>query len=192
VEIYDGDMRIDTVFVDQTRNGGVWNHLGTYTFSGSARIVVVSESTSATTCADAVKLTYISEPISPAEVIIDNGEAGSAASGDWTTSYGADYYETRSEYSSQVGAEYAFETAVSGVYDLSLWWTEYSNRSTEVPVEIYDGDKRIDTVFVDQTQNGGAWNRLGTYTFSGSARIVVVSEGSGLTTCADAAKLEKK
>jgi hyaluronate lyase len=91
-----------------------------------------------------------------------------------------------------VGAEYAFETAVSGVYDLSLWWTEYSNRSTEVPVEVYDGNMRIDTVFVDQTRNGGVWNRLGTYTFSGSARIVVISESTSATTCADAVKLGKK
>ena len=54
-----------------------------------------------------------------------------------------------------------------------------------VPVDIYDGSTLIDTVYVNQTANGGKWNSLGTYTFSGTARVVINSQG-GCTTSADA------
>ena len=56
-----------------------------------------------------------------------------------------------------------------------------------MPIEIYDGDVLLDTVMVDQTQNSGWWNILGTYDFTGSARVVVVSVTDSCSTCADAA-----
>jgi hypothetical protein len=57
-----------------------------------------------------------------------------------------------------------------------------------VPVRIYDGSTLIATVNVDQTTNGGRWNLLGRYSFSGVARVVVVSTSSSLTTCSDAVR----
>jgi hypothetical protein len=36
----------------------------------------------------------------------------------------------------------------------------------------------LDTVYVNQQTNGGQWNVLGQYLFSGMARVVVVSKGS--------------
>ena len=46
----------------------------------------------------------------------------------------------------------------------------------------------IDTVYVDQLTNGEQWNVLGTYDFSGTARVVINSQG-GCTTSADAVKV---
>jgi hypothetical protein len=191
VEIWSGSSLIDTVIVNQQENGGQWNVLGTYNFSGAASIVVVSEGRDVTTCADAVKLVQSSEAVTNSipQIIIDNGGEGTVTDGTWKTSGGASYYESVSVYSNEVGAAYTFETAISGTYEVSLWWTEYSNRSTEVPVEIWSGSSLLDTVIVNQQENGGQWNVLGTYNFSGAANIVVVSESDTSTTCADAVKL---
>jgi hypothetical protein len=57
-----------------------------------------------------------------------------------------------------------------------------------VPVKIYDGSSLKGTVYVNQLQNGGKWNLLGNYTFSGTAKVVIVSDSSSNTTSADAVK----
>ena len=121
------------------------------------------------------------------EIIIDNGDPGTSSTGTWLTSGGEDPYgQNKSVFSNQAGATYTFETAVTGCYKVSLWWTYWPNRCTSVPVEIYDGSNPLDTVYVDQ-QHCGEWNVLGTYRFSGTAKVVINSEGS-CTTCADAVK----
>ena len=74
-------------------------------------------------------------------------------------------------------------------FQVSLWWTEYVNRSTIVPVKIYDGTTLIDTIRVNQKANGGKWNVLGAYNFSSKPKIIVVSEGNRLITSADAVRL---
>ncbi|MEA3478501.1 MAG: hypothetical protein U9R60_10015 [Bacteroidota bacterium] len=55
VEIYDGDTLLDTVLVNQKAQGGQWNVLGTYFFKDAAGVTVVSEDSSYSTCADAVR-----------------------------------------------------------------------------------------------------------------------------------------
>jgi len=188
VKIYDGDTLLDTVLVNQTAQGGQWNVLGTYSFSGTAKVTVVSEDSSYSTCADAVRFVFTDSVSPPAEVILDNGEVGTSYMGSWPVSGGADPYGNSSLYSKTVGATYSFEATIGGVYEVSLWWTEWPSRSTSVPVKIYDGDTLLDTVLVNQTAQGGQWNVLGTYSFSGTAKVTVVSEDSSYSTCADAVR----
>ena len=123
---------------------------------------------------------------SSSTVIIDNGASGTKASGTWTTSSGAGYYGSKSVYSQTVSSSYSFETARSGSQKVYLWWTTHSTRYSAVPVKIYDGSTLKATVTVNQLQNGGKWNLLGTYSFSGQAKVVIVSQSSSKTTCADA------
>jgi hypothetical protein len=54
-----------------------------------------------------------------------------------------------------------------------------------MPVEIYDGSNHLDTVTVNQRQNGGQWNGLGTFSFSGKMKVIIISKG-GCVTSADA------
>jgi hypothetical protein len=157
--------------------------LGTYDFSGHAKVVVVSEDNSCSTSADAAQFTVVEDR---GPVIIDDGEPGTSSIGTWIISGGADPYGTQSLYSREAGAEYAFESEVTGRYEVALWWTQYASRCSAVPVEIYDGDVLIETVTVNQQQDGGQWNVLGTYDFSGHAKVVVVSEDNSCSTCADA------
>ena len=181
VEIYDGTELLDTVYVNQTENGGQWNDLGTYNFTGTASIVIVSDG-SYSTCADAVRFAPTTEGI-----IIDNGTTGTYSTGSWNVSGGADYFESKSVYSKQAGATYTFEAQIEGSCAVSMWWTYWASRSSDVPVKIYDGTELLDTVYVNQTENGGQWNDLGTYNFTGTASIVIVSNGS-YSTCADAVR----
>jgi hypothetical protein len=124
-------------------------------------------------------------------IIIDNGTTGTYSTGSWSKSGGTEFYQSESVYSKQSGATYTFEAMIDGSHTVSMWWTYWASRSTDVPVEIYNGTELLDTVYVNQTENGGQWNDLGTYSFTGTARIVVVSEGS-LSTCADAVKFNGK
>jgi hypothetical protein len=120
-------------------------------------------------------------------LIINDGDEGSSPDGIWRISGGADPYGTQSLYSKEMGATYGYKASLTGRHEVALWWTNYQTRCDDVLIEIHDGDVLLDTVPVDQTQNGGQWNILGTYTFSGSAMVVVISGDSNCSTCADAA-----
>ncbi|MEN8805955.1 MAG: choice-of-anchor U domain-containing protein [Desulfobacterales bacterium] len=121
-------------------------------------------------------------------VIIDNGDSGTSAKGAWSVSAGTGPYGTDSLYSKTVSGTYSFETACTGSHEVYLWWTYHQNRYTAVPVQIYDGTELLNTVIVNQLQNGSQWNFLGTYTFSGTAKVVIVSSSSTESTSADAVK----
>ncbi|MCP4261686.1 MAG: hypothetical protein GY774_29915, partial [Planctomycetes bacterium] len=126
----------------------------------------------------------------PQNGIIDNGDSGTSYTGGWVVSGGSNPYGSNSLYSNESGATYTFQASeVNNTYEVSLWWTYYNNRCDSVPVDIYDGNTLIDTVYVDHLTNGGQWNVLGTYDFSGTARVVINSQG-GCTTSADAVKID--
>ena len=282
VDIYDGDSLLATVRVNQQANAGKWNSLGTYSFvSGTARVVVRSESNSCSSCADAVSfteavvpeldrieiegqaevtenasiqyqlraffqsgpsrlvapqdisvdcpdyasisdsgllqttevdsdqlcrisMTYseggineaaifditIKDIVSSAESIIDNDTPGTSyTGGGWGYSSGANPYGGSSRTEKRAGAAYTYETSLTGAHEVSLWWTYWSSRCTDVPVDIYDGNSLLATVRVDQQTNAGKWNILGSYPFSsGTARVVVRSESNTCSSCADAVR----
>ncbi|NVM57865.1 MAG: hypothetical protein HWN51_07085, partial [Desulfobacterales bacterium] len=139
-----------------------------------------------TTRTDTYDIT-IREFVPPGEVIIDNGDAGTSSTWGLYVSIGANPYGDNSLYSMYWGARYTFEAALDGSYEVSLWWTELRSRCSSVPVEIYDGYTLVDTIEVNQKADDGQWNVLGTYVFSGIARVVIISEG-GCSTCADAVR----
>ncbi|MGA1871613.1 MAG: hypothetical protein ACMUJM_24050, partial [bacterium] len=190
VEIYDGDILLTTHYVDQTRNGGKWNVLGTYEFTGTARIVITHIAVGeCNTCADAVRIDEEVPP--PPEKIIDNGDPETSFTGTWPVSSGPNPWDEDSLYNNEPGSTYSYEFTTTGSWEISIWWTEMYSRCTNVPVDIYDGDVWLATHYVDQTQNGGRWNALGTYEFSTTARIVINSYSSECYTCADAVKFSE-
>ena len=119
-------------------------------------------------------------------IIIDNGDPGTSSTGTWLTSSATDNYGSESLYSKQAGATYTFQASANGLYEVSLWWTQWASRDPSVPVSIYDGNTILDTVWIDQMQNQGQWNTIGSYEFSGTAKIVIESETTNYSTCADA------
>ena len=283
VLIYDGDTLLDdTIRVNQQTLGGQWNLVGTYDFTGTAKVVIVSDSDVCSTDADAVKFTKatpltltgiqiegptsviensnadynlrayyddgsdklvdpdswgvdcssyagidatgllttlevtedqpctvsasytegdvtlnttqgitITDYVQPAEIIIDNGDDGTSWTNTWNTSGGLDYYGTLSVFNREVGGgTYTYEVAgVNSTTEVYLWWTEFSNRCTNIQVLIYDGDTLLDdTIRVNQQTLGGQWNLVGTYDFTGTAKVVIVSDSDVCSTNADAVR----
>jgi len=123
------------------------------------------------------------------EFIIDNGDENTYFTGRWRTSRCPNPYGDDSLYSRDEGNRYTFEAFMVGSYEVSLWWTEHpTDRCSNVPVEIYDGETLLETVEVNQQIDGGQWNALGIYTFYDTVRVDVVSQG-GCSTGVDALEL---
>ncbi len=186
IEVRHADGRTKT-FVDQRRGGGQWNLIGQFHFSTFAVVQITSVGT-ASTCADAVRLVGVGVPPPTGHVVVDNGTAGTSATGTWLTSAAPNPYQGDSLYAKAAGA-YSFSAPIVGAVNVYVWWTEWPSRSASVPVVIEHAGGRT-TLSVDQTRNGGQWNLLGEFSFAGQARVTIVSAGGGFSTCADAVRFQ--
>ena len=72
--------------------------------------------------------------------------------------------------------------AVDAVYEVYGWWVSSSNRCTDTPF-IIKHKNGIDTVRVDQVQNGSQWKLIGTYLFSADTtqRVIISNAGTSGT-----------
>ena len=126
----------------------------------------------------------------PTEIIIDNRDAETSQTGTWGVSGAANPYGADSVWNRD-GATFTwhFTPTQSGNYEVSMWWTEWSSRSTSVPVDI-EHSGGTTTVYINQQQNGGQWNSLDDYLFeSGSSYNVTITAQPGpSSTCADAVR----
>jgi len=132
-------------------------------------------------------LTFSGFHIAFADIIIDNGDPGTSFTGTWRVSGGSEPYGDDSLYARD-GATYTwqFDSQPPGVYEVLMWWSEWPSRATNIPVDItYTGGK--DTISINQHENAGQWNSLGTYYFDSSGSITITAAyGSSVSTCADA------
>ena len=121
-------------------------------------------------------------------VTVDNGGSDTSYTGTWGISSASGSYETDS-YWARDGATYTwhFNPSVSGYYEVSMWWTEWSSRSASIPVAIQHAGETA-TVYINQQIDGGRWNTLGEYFFEAGAtyNVTVTSQPYPSSTCADA------
>jgi PKD repeat protein len=124
------------------------------------------------------------------EVIIDNGDSRTSSTGTWPVSGGTSPYGANSVWSRD-GSTYSwnFTPSETGSYEVFMWWSGWSSRSTSVPVDIHHlgGTTRVVT---NQLQNAGQWNSLGTFSFNSGVAysITITSQKYPTSTCADAVK----
>ena len=198
-----------TVRVNQQVNGGQWNALGTFNFTGTNSIVVSDDVTSGQDIvADAVRLVYrapLSAPPTPTpdptavEIIIDDTDARFTARGwpdGWLTytdtegqHYGGSHHYNAQPANGQAWATWAFTVPHQGEYDVYAWWYAGSWRPTDVPYTINHRDGPT-TVRVDQQRNGGMWVLLGRYGFNSSGSVTISNDvTNGQDICADAIRL---
>jgi prepilin-type N-terminal cleavage/methylation domain-containing protein len=91
-------------------------------------------------------------------------------------------------------AEWLFPMVDAGLYEVSAWWPAYSDRKSQVPYTIHYGGG-VDTVTVNQQEDGAQWNVLGSYYFNGETQPKVtlgVATGSGEVVVADAVRIAKR
>ncbi len=123
--------------------------------------------------ADQQKLA-ISETPAGGSVIVDNADAsGFETTGAWTAStggtpggyFGSNYLHDGDVRNGTCSARFTPELPAAATYQVTLRWSAYNNRATNVPVEIRHSGG-TDTKTVNQQSNGGQWNLLGTYAFN--------------------------
>ena len=134
-----------------------------------------------------------------ADSIIDNGDPDTSFTGSWNVSGGADPWNPADPSATSLWSRdgdtytWTFTPSISGTYEVSMWWTQFSSRSQNIPVSIeFSGG--TDTVPINQQTDGGQWNILGSYPFvadeSYDITITAVPGGTqNYSTCADAVQL---
>jgi hypothetical protein len=129
---------------------------------------------------------------SSSEIIIDNRDPATSKTGTWSVSGGTNPYGPDSLWSRNGNTfKWHFTPNAAGLYEISLWWTAYSSRSSSVPLDIQNANGKT-RVYVNQKENGGQWNELGRFYFNKGISYVITmtAQSSSRTTCADAVKCE--
>lgn len=188
-------------YLNQTKGGGGWNLVGTYTFNagsaGNIQLLAASSTGNSVVIADAIRFVYKGAPAG-SDVIVDNTSAGFAASSNWWTGtspgyYGTNYH-TRGTAAVSDQAAWTANLSTSGTYKVYAWWSAGTNRAPAAPFTVLHAGGST-AVSVNQQINGGSWQLLGTFTMNaGNLQRVKLScwTTTGYYVIADAIKLEKQ
>ena len=151
------------VRVNQQERGGQWNHLQTVKAkAGDTITVTLTNDADQYVIADALKIAR------EEGVIVDDEDA--VCTGGWTrqdlneTGESLERFGPTFRYASAVGdpasetALFEAEAPADGTYKVYAWWTSHQNRAQNTPYTLSSGE----TVRVNQEENGGRWNFIGT------------------------------
>jgi hypothetical protein len=137
------------------------------------------------------------EPTGPTEVVVNDGDPGTSKTGTWsattpgTVSPGA--WQGDWEFSSATGATYTFSAGpLSGTYEVFEQHEARSSRAAAVMVLVADGPEVLSTPTVNHQINGGRWNSLGTFAFTGEARVGLSRLSTSGSVCADAIRFVRQ
>lgn len=101
-----------------------------------------------------------------------SGVTITSGTGGWTAStanpgyIGTNYIHDGNVGKGTKSVRYTPTLSANGTYDVYMRWTASSGRATNVPVDIVKANGTTATVTVNQTVNGGTWNRVGTFALS--------------------------
>ncbi|MER7694623.1 exo-alpha-sialidase [Streptomyces sp. NPDC097610] len=178
------------VRVNQQQNGGRWVSLGKYSFTAGTRAVVeLSDNANGYVVADAVRITAQG-------LVADNDDATtySVVSGTWSGPatmvagyYGASYRTHAAGTGTSVVRWQSYVPA-SGTYDVAVWYTQDSNRASNAAYTVrHAGGSTV--VRIDQTERGGRWVSLGSFSFTaGTPAVVELSDDADGYVVADAVR----
>jgi glucose/arabinose dehydrogenase len=150
---------------------------GSYTFHVKARDQAGNEDAS-----PATRAFTVGAGTGGSEIVIDNGQVGTSATGQWCVSAATNFFGSNSLYSCGSAQDtYRWTPSIpsSGTYNVYVWWTSHANRSTAVPISVVHANGTTTTSF-NQQVGGGQWVLHGQYTFNaGTAGYVQVSAANG-------------
>jgi hypothetical protein len=139
----------------------------------------------------------------PAPVVIDDGDAGYAATSGWNSYAGVG---TKNDFSYKAAgngsevATWSLAGLAPGLYRVSITWEPYSNRSVDAPFAVYDGTSLLGTARINQqavpssfAEGGIQWHDLGSFTLAGNTLVVQLSDSAtpGWYLIADAVRIER-
>ena len=118
------------------------------------------------------------------EIVIDNKDSGAS----WSNVPGWSGQSTTSAYKGQTlrtfnksaWSTFKFGSLASGKYDVYMHWPNWSGTLPDnaAPV-IIKHSIGTQTVTVNQQQNGGQWNRLGSWTLDNTVYLTLTNRGNG-------------
>ncbi len=130
------------------------------------------------------------------EMIADAAAGGRVRwTGDWPAardgvSYYGDDYQRHSPGDPAARYTWEMEVLEPGRYEVSAWWPAAEDGASDAPFTVLASDGPH-TVRANQKQQGGQWNRLGTYEFGlGPARVTLGTDADGVVV-ADAIRLRQ-
>jgi beta-glucanase (GH16 family) len=136
-------------------------------------------------------------PITISETLIDNVDTALVSkTGQWSSSstnnghYGSDYEHDGNTDKGNKSFTYDINVALSGTYWVYGRWTSYTNRATNVPIDL-TGTDGTTTVTVNQQENGGQWMLLGEKVFDAASTgsIQIRTDGTDGYVIADGIRL---
>lgn len=198
-----GGTLTTTVLMNQTINGGKWVLLGTFQFCAQGNeYVQLTNLGTKLIVADAVRF----EEVLPINTVVDNAHA--TKTGDWVSTNtlpnkeinvlpyfnGCDYLITQESTESPTATcQWNISLPFKGLYQVMAIWTASATHATNAPYTIsYQGGTQTETVYMNQTKNGGRWMLLGSYEFANTGNeFVQLSNQADNDVVADAIMLVK-
>ncbi|MGG1516073.1 hypothetical protein ABE504_11710 [Paenibacillus oryzisoli] len=177
----------ETVNVNERQEGKQWVRLGSYPFAeGIAGNVHLSNNADGIVVADAIRFV-------PLEVTTDNTDTTAVTpTGSWTASSQQPNFQGQDYLVSPAGQ--GENTVVwrptldqTGYYTVSLWHPDDAGNAASNAMAIVTAANVSAAVYVNQKENGGQWNSLGSFLFNkGSSGNVSLSNDANGKVYADA------
>jgi len=196
--VIEHDGGVASATVDQRRDGGQFNRLGTFSLTaGQTYTVTLDNDAKGFVIADAVRwMRYDPEIDTPDDKVIDNQDVRFEAVGDWTQSteiggfFAEDYLFNKKGDGSETAAwTVSFEEG--GAFQVFARWTAHPNRATDATYAVeHDGGLAYATF--NQEENGGQFNLIGVFDFSaGTEYAVTLSDDADGFVIADAVRFTR-
>ncbi|MNR03674.1 Xanthan lyase precursor [compost metagenome] len=145
----------------------------------------------------AFKAKFSWAPVASTVIVDDADTTGVTKVGGWaigtslTNKYSTSYIHDGNTFQGQKSVTLTPNLTAAGTYKVYMWWPSHENRATNVLVDILHAGI-TDTVTIDEQQNGGQWNLLGTYSFAAgtTGNVKVRNDGANGYVTVDAVKFE--
>lgn len=134
-------------------------------------------------------------------VIIDNGDTGFSTSGPnaWGMSMNGGFAGDHAYNASGTGldaAQWKFNVEPGGTYQVAVTWLAGTNRASNAPFTVFDGDIELSTTIINQevppddlTADGVTWESIGEFTITSDTLTVRLTDDANEFVIADAVRI---